>query len=271
MILDMQLFCSNNDPTDPNTTIWIEGVVENTINSHVKFIEQWRAIIADAQKEASGWKSEHEKYLNKMCDAEEAQKRAADPNSVDSDDSDSDSDSDTDSEDDEEDKDEDEEDFEKGNYDHETDGGNTADDEDSGNDHNDKWFELLRKGMLVDEQADKLFQLGSYISAGKVLISSLKIASKIESIETAAQEAGTASILGLTQANLRDRDVVLPSLNHPITPGGNATDATPRTKKSENDIVEEWKAETDTTKVNAIYSWYRLYHGALSCVNIDNI
>ena len=61
---------NNNETTDPTITLWIEGVVENTINSHVKFIEQWRDIISDAQKEASGWKREHKKYLNKMSKVE---------------------------------------------------------------------------------------------------------------------------------------------------------------------------------------------------------
>jgi len=263
-----QLVANNNDPTDPNITIWIEGVVENTINSHVQFIEQWRAIISDAQKEASGWKSKHEKYLNKICEIEKAQKQAADPDYNSDDDSvdsyDSDPDSDSDDEDDlEKDADDDENDDESEDGD---------DDETSIDEHKDQRLELLRKGMRVDEQADKLFQLGTYVSAGKVLISSLKIASKIESIETAAQEAGTASILGLTQANLRDRDVVLPSLNHPITVGSSATQSsTVGCNKSEKDIVNEWKEETDTTKVNAIYFWYRLYHGALTCVNTEEI
>jgi len=57
-------FENENDTTVPAITVWIEGVVENTINSHVKFIQQWRDIIGDAQKEVAGWKSEHEKYLN---------------------------------------------------------------------------------------------------------------------------------------------------------------------------------------------------------------
>jgi len=257
---------NNDDNTaDPTITIWIEGVVENTINSHVKFIEQWRDIISDAQKEASGWKSEHEKYLNKMCEIEEARKRAEDPNYCSDDDSVDSYDSDSDYSDDDDDE------FEKDDDD-ESDDEDSDDENDSVDDHGNDRLELLRMGMRVDEQADRLFQLGTYVSAGKVLISSLKIASKIESIEAAAQEAGTAAILGLTQANLRDREVVLGNLNHAIAPGTNALDdRTVDCKKSENDIAEEWKEQSDTIKVNAIYTWYRLYHGALPCVNIEQI
>ena len=257
---------NNNETTDPTITLWIEGVVENTINSHVKFIEQWRDIISDAQKEASGWKREHKKYLNKMSKVEKAQKRAQDPNydsdddSVASDDSDSDN-SDGDSSDESEIGDDDE-----------NDDMDDHDSDDSINEHGDNRLELLRMGIRVDEHADRVFQIGTYVAAGKVLISSLKIASKIDSIETAAQEAGTASILGLAQANLSVAEVRLGGSHHTLATENNAVDArTADCKKSENDIVEEWKEQADTSKVNAIYSWYRLYHGALPCVKIEKI
>lgn len=245
----------NNDGADPTITIWIEGVVENTINSHVKFIEQWRGIISDAQKEASTWKSGHEKYLSKMCEVEEAQRRLEDPDSSDDDDSVDSDDSEDDYERSDDDEDEDDDD----------------DENDSVNEYGNDKFELLRKGMKVDEHANRLFKMGTYISAGKVLISSLKIASKIESIEAAAQEAGTACILGLTHANLRDRDFNINNMNHPLAHGGTGTEEeTPSgCNKSERDIAEEWKEETDTTKLNAVYSWYRLYHGALPCINME--
>lgn len=257
---------ANNDEADPTVTIWIEGVVENTINSHVKFIEQWREIISDAQKEASAWKSGHEKYLSKMCEVEEAQRRFEDPDY--SDDDDDDDDDSVDSKDDSEDE------YEKSDDDEDDDEDDIDDDDDSVNEYGDDQLELLRKGMKVDEQADRLFKMGTYISAGKVLIASLKIASKIESIEAAAQEAGTACILGLTQANLRDRDVTLGNMNHTLAPGGNGADdetSSSDCSKLESDIAEEWKQETDTTKLNAIYSWYRLYHGALPCINMEQL
>ena len=249
-----------NDIADPTNTIWIEGVVENTINSHVKFIEQWRDIISDAQKEVSGWKNGHEKYLSEMCEVEEGQKRLDDPvyndgdESVNSDDSDDDSDDEFEKDDDDENDD------------------NDVEDADSVNEHKNDQLELLRMGMRVDEQADRLFQLGTYVSAGKVLISSLKIANKIERIETAAQEAGTACILGLTQANLLDRDVVLGNINHTIAPVSNGIgEETFDCNKSESDIAEEWKQQTDTTKLDAVYSWYRMYHGALPCINTEHL
>ncbi len=250
----------NNDTADSTITIWIEGVVENTINSHVKFIEQWRDIISDAQKEASGWKSGHEKYLSKMCEMEEAQKRLDDPNYNDGDESSNSDDSDDDSDDE----------FEKDDDDENDD--NDVEDGDSVNEHKNDQLELLRMGMRVDEQADRLFQLGTYVSAGKVLISSLKIANKIERIETAAQEAGTACILGLTQANLRDRDVVLGNINHTIAPASiGIGEQTFDCNKSESDIAEEWKQQTDATKLDAVYSWYRMYHGALPYINMGHL
>ena len=120
--------------------------------------------------------------------------------------------------------------------------------------------------IRVDEQADRIFQIESVVSAGKILLSSLKIFQKIESIETAAQEAGTACILGLTQLKLRDRDVVLSNFNNVTTPHP-SNEEKASCCKSENEIVEEWKQQSDRIKLNAVYSWYRMYHGALSCVN----
>jgi hypothetical protein len=254
---------TNNTPT---ITIWIEGIVENTINSHVRFIEQWRDIISDAQKEVTGWKSEHEKYLDKMCEVEEARKKQEqgsdacrgdeEEHSADGDNVDSDN---ADKKDDSEHEDESEHDVgvEENNNDDDGDGDSIHE---QGNDR----IELLRMGMRVDEHAARLFQMGTYVSAGKVLISSLKIANKIESIETAAQEAGTACILGLTQLNLRDRDVVLSNFNHVTNHGADGNGEPADCNKSVCEIVEEWKQQSDTTKLNAIYSWYRMYHGALS-------
>ena len=254
-----QLFANDENARERNVTIWVEGVVEKTINSHVRFIEQWREIISDAQKEASRWKSEHEKYLNKFHEIDKAQWRANGCNggedSVDGDDLDPGDSVDEEKADDSDDDDDD-----------------SVEDEDSVNQYGDNPFELLRMGMRVDEQAEKLFKLGTYVSAGKVLISSLKIANKIESIEAAAQEAGTASILGLTQANLHDREISLPNINHPIVLPQNETDTrTVQCHRSENQIVEEWRQETETTKADAIYAWYRLYHGSLSCANLEQI
>ena len=281
----------DDDATTPPITIWIESIVENTINSHVKFIEQWRYIISDAQKEVTVWKSEHEKYLDKMCEVEEARNKLEDPNYVDSDsDSDSDSDDvdsdDSDDSDDEYDSENDSDDDsdsdsvnedrnEEKNDDEDDDNDNSENDtNDSVNGHGNDPLQLLRMGMRLDEHADRLFQMGTYVSAGKVLISSLKIASKIESIEAAAQEAGTACILGLTQRNLRDRDVALSNTlnNAPTMTGINHDDGnTAGSNPSESSIFEEWKEQADTTKLDAIYSWYRMYHGALSSVNTKHL
>lgn len=122
----------------------------------------------------------------------------------------------------------------------------------------------------MDEQTERLIELGTCVSAGKVLISSLKIAHKIESIEAAAQEAGTASILGLTQANLRGSETILSSVNHPIALAQTETDSR-GCNRSENEIVKEWRQQIETTKVSAIYSWYRLYHGSLHCANTEQV
>lgn len=263
---------TNTNETGPNDapsmTIWIEGVVENTVNSHVQFIEQWRGIISDAQKETAVWKSEHEQYLDKICEIGEARKSYDSLPECNSDD--------------ESDYDSDDEDDDSKNCEPNYDNDNNIENDGSAVQEQDRksQLELLRMGMKVDEHADRLFQLGTYISAGKVLISSLKIASKIESIEKAAQEAGTACILGLTQMNLRDRDVVLgnnattfnSNINNIETATGrtsaNEDAATTDCDRSESAIVEEWKDETDTTKVDAIYSWYRMYHGALTPIDL---
>jgi hypothetical protein len=265
---------NSDDVISPTVTIMIEGIVENTVNSHIKFIEQWRDIISDAQKEAVVWKSEHEKYLDKMCEVKEVGKNSEDPNYVDSDDDSvdsDDSDNDSDDSDSESDGDSDDDD-QNDDKDDDDDDDNDNDDGDSVNDHGKDPLELLRLGMRVDEHADRLFQMGTYISAGKVLISSLKIASKIETIETAAQEAGTACILGLTHHNLRDRDVILSNLiNVTTTNGNNDDERTAGNNQSESDIFEEWKEQADTTKLNAIYSWYRMHHGTLSCVDMKHL
>jgi len=210
-------------------TLWIEGVVENTINSNAKFIEQWRDIISDAQKEVTGWKSEHEKYLDEV-------KKGPQYSNIDPDD--------------------------KLQRTYRNDD-EKQDTNDSDNIHENT---LRQMEIRVDEQADRIFQIESVVSAGKILLSSLKIFQKIESIETAAQEAGTACILGLTQLKLRDRDVVLSNFNNVTTPYP-SNEEKASCCKSENEIVEEWKQQSDRIKLNAVYSWYRMYHGALSCAN----
>lgn len=256
----------------PNMTMWIEGVVENTINSHVKFIEQWRGIISDAQKEAAVWKSEHEHYLDKMCEIG-ASRNESDGLSGCSSDDDSEYDSEN-NDDDDADSDDEDDDSENDEPEEDDDGGAVEDQQTKSQ------LELLRMGMKVDEHAERLFKLGTYVSAGKVLISSLKIASKIESIERAAQETGTTCIMGLTQVNLRERDVVLGnnattfnnSINDIEAAIGRTIDnentAVGKCDRPESAIVEQWKNETDITKINAIYSWYRMYHGALTSVDL---
>lgn len=275
-----EFMANNNDETDPNVTIWVEGVVENTINSHVKLIEQWREIISDARKDASTWRSEHEKYMNKIGVLDDDQIRAND----DSSDDDSDSDELEEEEEDENDEDDDEveddrmrtndessdDDSDSDNSEEENEDESDNNDDDSVNQHGDNPFELFRLGTGVDEQTERLIELGTCVSAGKVLISSLKIAHKIESIEAAAQEAGTASILGLTQANLRGSETILSSLNHPIALAQTETDSR-GCNRSENEIVKEWRQQIETTKVSAIYSWYRLYHGSLHCANTEQV
>lgn len=288
---------TRNDVTDPNdeadpltelalanadadvnaafATLWIEGVVENTINRHVKFIEQWRDIIGDAQKEVAGWKSEHEQYLEKMCEIEGERNKSEDArlsgddeiNDTNSNDNDNDNDSDDDGDSDGEDDSDDES------------------EEDSVPDLGNDPHELLRMGRKVDTHADRLFRIGTYVSAGKVLISTLKIARKIECIEAATQEAGTACIMGLTQRNLRGRDAALNHFNNAFAANrrqdgnddgngdgnGNEETVTEDRNQSESAIVESWKAQTDTSKVDAIYSWYRMYHGALTQMNTKHL
>eukprot|EP00535_Pseudo-nitzschia_heimii_P003901 CAMPEP_0197178312 /NCGR_PEP_ID=MMETSP1423-20130617/3624_1 /TAXON_ID=476441 /ORGANISM="Pseudo-nitzschia heimii, Strain UNC1101" /LENGTH=381 /DNA_ID=CAMNT_0042628021 /DNA_START=157 /DNA_END=1302 /DNA_ORIENTATION=- len=272
--LTMMTTPTNADETrsnPPNLTIWIEGVVENTINSHVKFIEQWRGIISDAQKEAAVWKSEHEQYLEKLCEIRQVRNDSDNISESSDDESEYDSDEDDDS-DDEDDDDDPEADGQNG--DTETD----IEKDDGAVQKKDtkSQLELIRMGIRVDEHAERLFQLGTYVSAGKVLISSLKIASKIGTIEKAAQEAGTACIMGLTQRNLRDREVFLGNGSSAINSNlsnietgmgrhnNNHDTATIDYDRLESAIVAEWKNETDATKVNAVYSWYRMYHGALT-------
>jgi len=146
-------------------------------------------------------------------------------------------------------------------------------------------LQLLLADTRVDEHADRLIQMGIYVSAGKVLILSLKIANKIESIERAAQEAGTSCILALTQLNLRNRDIVLNNLNNIQVANGNNNNNNNNNNnddnetekkisdcnKSETTIVEQWKENTNTIKLDAMYSWYRNYHGALTDLNLKNL
>jgi len=264
-----------DNTTTPAMTIRIEGIVENTINSHVKFIEQWRNIIDDAQKEVTGWKSEHEQYLDRMCELEDVRDKsdASTRISLQQLDIDDDSDHSYDSDDDDDDDhsyDSDDDGDDDHSYDSEHDDPNDSH-YDSVNDHGDDRLKLIGMGMKVDEHADRLFQMGTYVSAGKVLISSLKIASKIESIETAAQEAGTACILGITRFNLRHRDAVQSHFNNETLAIRRRKDEEKACNRSEQTIVEEWSQETDTTKLNAVYSWYKMYHGSLMSVNIEHL
>ena len=176
----------------PAMTIWIEGVVENTVNSHVKFIEQWRGIISDAQKEAGQWRNDHQQSLDMMWKIGKGGKNLwVDPDCSSDDESEYDNDGNDD--DSVEDDDDDSENDDSENDDPEYDIGISNDNSHMPFDELEKRnpkLELLRMGMRFDKHADRLFQLGTYVSAGKVLISSLKIADKLDSIEKAAKNAG---------------------------------------------------------------------------------
>ena len=205
----------------------IDVIVENIINSNITFVQQWREIISGAQKEMAGWKGEHKKYLECMCEVDGSIKTAA---AVD--------------------------------YEH-------ADDDDD--DDGDR-LRLLRMGIRVDEHTERLLRMGTCLSAGKVLITSLKIVRKIESIETATQEAGTACIVGITRSTLHS------SINNNEGGGDDNSNDDEENNgrdemiyKSESKIVEEWNIQAEATKLDSVYRWYRMHNGTLSSINMKHV
>lgn len=270
---------TNNETTTdvPSMETRIEGVVENTVNGHIKFIEQWRSIVDDAQTEAAIWKNDHEQFLEMICKVDDSDSGSDDESQDDGEDDDFDSD-------DKDEHDGDSIDSEKYNLYNETGiiNENRHIPFDVLEKRNSK-LELLRKGMKFDKHANHLFELGTYVSAGKVLISSMKIALKLDSVEKAAQKSGNACIMGLTHRNLRDRQIIPSTVNNNwdniIDNLQNAMEgihidqdrAIEGVDKSEFDARKEWKNQIDTTKLNAVYTWYRMYHGALTPMNTKRL
>jgi len=236
----------------------IDEFVENIINSNVVFVEQWTEIISGAQKEKSGWKVEHKKYLDRKAVAEKIRRRKRRAALIIED------------------------------YEHD------ADDP----------LRIADRLFRIRLADDRLFRMGICVAAGKVLVSSHKIVSKITSIETATQEAGKACILGITQSAINinnnnnnedggndngngnnddngddngDADYYddFDEYNDPddYNDNDNNDDGNDGDEnngydemiyKSESEIVEEWDIQVKATKLDSVYRWYRMHNGTLS-------
>jgi len=284
---------SNNVPAEnvtlPVTTeeANVRVIVETTIDNNIALMQQWTKIMSDAQNELAAWKSKHEKPLDRLCVVDATIKASAstastistlstslDNDEIDSDHDESDSEDEYDDESDSEDEYESDDDDDESEYESDDDDDESSyDDEES--DSEDDRLRLLRMGTRVDEQADHLYQIGEHVSAGKVLISSLKIARKLESIEAAAKQSGISCIASITKRNLMvsnpnstnmntnsNRDDTAGSGNE--TNGLNGEDTS---KPSQNCIFQEWNEQVETSKLNSIFCWYRMFNGTLNPVD----